>query len=283
MRILTKREKRLLVLFAIALLIIACERWYRRWSPDITLDSDHYIAYSTASKDDTQSALNKAEILYGAYNTFMSPLLPANQNDRKLKLKFYKDRDEFKRCNRAGWAEALYRKPYCHQYIDAGEKSPYHWMIHEATHQLNKELAGLSLKNWLDEGLATYFGTSLLEENKIQLGKIDQNTYPIWWIATLNFSGDLEKDIKSKSIIPLNLIIRDKKGPSMRSHFNTYYIHWWSLTHFCIHYNNGQYKDGFFNVIKDGGTKKSFEKNIGPINDIQKKWYQYLQEITKDL
>jgi len=142
----------------------------------------------------------------------MSPLLTIKQTDQKLKLKLYKDRDEFKRCNRVGWAEARYRKPYCHQYIDEDERSPYHWMIHEATHQLNKELAGLSLRTWLDEGLADYFSTSFLGENEIELGKIDIHTYPVWWLGTLDLSGGLEKDIQSDKIIPLDLIPQRHKG-----------------------------------------------------------------------
>lgn len=279
MRSLTNREKRLLVLFAAFLAVLAYDCWYRRWSPAVVLESEHYIMYSTANESQTKLALDKAEVLYQTYTTFMKPLLKTNGKPRKLKLKLYKDRDEFKRCNRfVGWAEARYRRPYCHQYINENDPSPYHWMIHEATHQLNSELAELKLKKWLNEGLATYFGTSLLGESQIQLGKVDVDTYPIWWIPSLNLSGDLDKDIRSNAVIPLTLILRDKKGPSMRTHFNTYYIHWWSLTHFCLHYDNARYRDSFFNVIREGGTSQSFEKHIGPIDDIQKKWYRYIQD-----
>ncbi len=62
----------------------------------------------------------------------------------KLKMKLFKDREEFRRCNRScGWAEAFYRTPYCYQYYGADEAHPYHWMMHEATHQLNAEAACL--------------------------------------------------------------------------------------------------------------------------------------------
>ena len=174
MRSLTNREKRLLVLFSILLAILAYDCWHRRWFPTITLESDHYVIYSTAGESQTRLALNKMEVLCDRYNTFMAPLLTTMENSQKLKLKLFKNRDEFRRCNRVvGWAEARYRKPYCYQYINENEPSPFHWMIHEATHQLNEEIAQLKLKKWLNEGLATYFGTSLLDENKIQLGKVD--------------------------------------------------------------------------------------------------------------
>ncbi|MHC4742038.1 MAG: hypothetical protein ACYS8Z_09015 [Planctomycetota bacterium] len=284
MRKLTNREKRLLVLFGIFLAVLAYDWRYRRWSPAIVLESEHYIIYSTANEYQTQLALNKAELLYNTYNTFMTPLLKINEKPRKLKLKLYASRDEFRRCNRiVGWAEARYRRPYCYQYINEDERRPYHWMIHEATHQLNNEVAHLKLTKWLDEGLASYFGTSVLGEHEIELGKTDIDTYPIWWLPTWNLSGDLKNDIKSNAVIPLGLILRDKTGPSMRRHFNTYYMHWWSLTHFCLHYDNGRYRDAFFDVIRDGGTHQSFEKNIGPIRDIQAQWYQYIQDTIKAL
>jgi len=42
-------------------------------------------------------------------------------------------------------------------------------MVHEATHQLNNELAQFDLEKWLDEGIADYFGTSQYEDPKSSL------------------------------------------------------------------------------------------------------------------
>ena len=40
--------------------------------------------------------------------------------------------------------------------------NPYHWMLHESVHRLNREVAHLQLGKWLGEGLAEYFSTSRL-------------------------------------------------------------------------------------------------------------------------
>jgi hypothetical protein len=79
----------------------------------------------------------------------------------------------------------------------------------------------------------------------------------------------------------LTAIISGKGGPDIDEHFNLYYIHWWSLSHFLFEYDNGKYKGDYFKVIKEGATPESFEKHVGPIPDIQKQWYEYLCDVAK--
>ncbi len=276
---LSRKDIRLLALLGIALAIFGYIK--RPWFHTIELESEHYICFSTATEAQTQQILSVAEALHESYARFFGDL--KTSNPKKLKLKLYKDRDEFKSHNMtSGWAEAFYRKPYCHQYYSDEEVNPYHWMIHEATHQLNAEVAGFKLEKWLDEGISEYFGTSTLEDGQLIAGKIDVNTYPIWWLESLNLSGDIEKDITATKIIPLKMIITNKSGPDIDEHFNLYYIHWWSLTHFLIHYKDGQYKNAFFDLVNDGGTLEAFEKHIGPIDEIQQQWYSHLQKKIAD-
>jgi hypothetical protein len=278
---LTSREKRILILFTVFLAIWGMDRYRRWWRPAITMESRHYLIYSTATEEQTRNALEKAEMLYAAYTKQLS-FLTLRQDHSKLKLKLYRNRDEFKRCNpRSGWAEAFYSNSCCHQYIDADQPNPYHWMIHEATHQLNRKVAELSLSKWLDEGLADYFGCSRITNETMQLGAIDKNTYPVWWLPLLVLSGNIDQDIRDNNIISLSLILQDKQGPDMDKYFNTYYIHWWSLIHFCFHYNHGQYKSEFQRIIADGGSYKSFIDHIGPPERIQREWYQYLCDLRK--
>jgi hypothetical protein len=282
LRKLTSREKRMLVLFAIFLAIWSLDRYRRWWRPSLTMESRHYVIESTATEEQTQNVLQKAELLYASYTEQFS-FLSLRKDHPKLKLKLYRNRDEFKLCNpRSGWAEAFYSQAGCHQYIDADQPNPYHWMIHEATHQLNREVAGLSLSQWLDEGLADYFGCSRIENETLQLGTIDKNTYPVWWLPLLTLSGDIDRDIRENKIIPLSLILQDKRGPDIDEHFNTYYIHWWSLALFCFHYNHGQYKIGFQQVITEGVSYESFINHIGTPETIQSIWYQYLNDLRRD-
>lgn len=275
---LTMKNIRLLVLLGVALAIFSYIK--RPWFHTIKLESPHYICYSTATEEQTRQILDVAEALYFSYTSFFEaePI----QADQKYKLKLYKDREEFKSYNRlSGWAEAFYRKPYCHQYYSNEEENPYHWMVHEAVHQLNHEATHFKLEKWLNEGLAEYFGTSTFQDGRFTLGKADSNTYPIWWLGSLKLSGDIEKDVLAAQIIPLRAILTDKGGPDIDKYFNLYYIHWWSLTHFLVHYKDGCYREEIFDLIHDGGTLEAFEKHIGSVQEIQTQWYPYLQELAQ--
>ena len=220
------------------------------------------------------------EILYTAYVRVFTNVAP--QPDHKMELRLFKDRKEFKRVNRGtGWAEAFYREPYCNAYYSVGEPNPYHWMLHEATHQLNNELAHFKMPRWENEGVATYFSSSLVRHGVLTPGDIDVRTYPVWWTSEMKLTGDLQKDIAAKQIIPLLAIVTERGGPSMNDNFNLYYIHWWSLSHFLFEYGGDKYRAGYFKVIREGGTLESFEKNIGPIEKVQGEWYGHLRKLAK--
>jgi hypothetical protein len=176
------------------------------------------------------------------------------------------------------WAEAFYQAPYCYAYYSGSKPNAYHWMIHEATHQLNNEVAHFETQRWIDEGLATYFGTSTIKDGKVLLGRIDLNTYPIWWLPSMSLTGDLQSDVKNGKIIPLDSLIAGIGGPDINKHVNLYYIHYWSLTHFLFHYKGGNYFAGYRKLIAEDGSLDNFEKRIGPIERIQSEWYRYLQQ-----
>jgi hypothetical protein len=282
MRRLTGREKRLLVLFAVFLAITAWAYAPRPWFPKVVVETEHYVIRSSATEKQTREIGQVAEIVYAGYHQLMDELQQTIQPHDRLGIKLFRNRREFRRCNAVhGWAEAFYRPPYCYQYYSADEIHPYHWMMHEATHQLNDVAAHLRMPQWLDEGLACYIGTSRIVDNALQLGEIDTNTYPVWWIDSMDLSGALDADKRARTIIPLRAIIAGRGGPSVNQHFNLYYLHWWSLTHFLMHYENGKYREGFDRLIATGGGLTAFEEHIGPIKSVERQWYAYLCDLRK--
>ncbi len=250
----------------------------RQYGNQLTIETDHYRIYSTATRAQTLRVAERMEILHAAYTTFFGGMLSVQGREAKLKVKLYKDRREFKQLNKdISWEEAFYREPYCHAYYPARKPNPYHWMVHEGTHQLNNEAAHFKIAMWIDEGLAAYFGTSTIKDGKMMLGQSDADTYPIWWLPRMSLAANIEQDLKEGNIIPLRSVITGRGGPNINEEVNLYYIHYWSLTHFLFHYNNGVYSAGFRHVIDEGGSLESFEKRIGPLDRIQAEWYGHLQ------
>jgi hypothetical protein len=278
-RWLPEKPRRLLFLAAVLYLVVAGEWFYRRWHPLMDITTEHYLIHSSATLEQTREIGEVMESLQTAYLGVFGRFPGVAHPREKLQLRLFRDRDEFRRCNRGlGWAEAFYKYPYCNAFYSAGEVNHYHWMTHEAVHQLNAEVAHFKIPQWLDEGLSEYFGCSQWRKGVFKVGQVDRNTYPIWWLEEMPLSGELTRDLKDGEVIPLRAVVTGHGGPRMNKYFNLYYIHWWSLCHFLMESSEGKYREGLFRVIQDGGTLESFERNIGPIDRIQEAWYAYLME-----
>jgi hypothetical protein len=137
------------------------------------------------------------------------------------------------------------------------------------------------LEKWLEEGLAEYFSTSRVVSNRLALGTIDSNTYPVWWMEEIATSPDLAENFRNGSVIPLRSIITNHGGPSMTSHFNLYYLHWWTLTYFI--FESPQYREHALALVEEGGGVEAFEQIIGPVEKVQGEWHTYVRRLKTAL
>ncbi|MET4729500.1 hypothetical protein ABIE09_003314 [Lysobacter enzymogenes] len=239
--------------------------------------TDHFVIFSAATPRQTVQVATAVEALYRAYGEFFA--LPPAAADARLRLILYRDRAQFSAFNTSmPWAEAYYRRPYCHAYFAADAANPYHWMLHEATHQLHAERAGFSRAKWINEGVASYFGASRLDGARLRPGTIDPQAYPIWWLDELPLTGSLERDLRSGLLIPLRQLIDNSGPPIGGKHLNVYYLEYWSLTHFLFHYRDGAYAAAYRRLLRGRGGVAEFEAELGPIEAVQAQWYRYLLE-----
>ena len=276
------RRVRWVIYFLIVLGVVVWRFAPRPWKPTLTIKTPHYLIASTASRDQTEQVGRVVEMLYSAYSNRFSTLPTFRHEHPKLKLLLYRDRREMRRINPGlGWAEAFYREPYCRAYYSANEVNPYHWMLHEATHQLNHEVAQLHLAKWLEEGLAEYFSTSRIQNGQLITGRIDRNTYPVWWIDEIATGTNLPASLANGSFIPLQVILTGHGGPSLNSEFNRYYLHWWTLTHFL--FESPKYRAQALILAQQGGGVEAFEPTIGPVSTIQPEWYRHIRLIKAAL
>ena len=245
--------------------------------PDAAVEeTDHYRIHYTGTPEQARRVGDTVEMLYSAYTSVFPQTAPAAPG--KLLVVLYKDRTEFKRNNRSSaWAEAYYMQPACYAYFDAAAENPHHWMMHEATHQLARQVSGFRRNRWIDEGLASYFGTSYIGDNGVQVGAIDAKAYPIWWLGHFQPSGDPASDAAAGKFIPLEVLLTGQGGPPVDLKFNLYYVDAWSLTHFMFHYANGKYAQAYRQFLAQGATLDDFVSLIGPVEKIQAEWYPYLQ------
>ena len=272
----------MLIYLGVALAVGTWKFMPRPWHPTLILETSHHKIYSTATQQQTDNTARALELLYAAYSNRLADVSGWQRDHRQLQIKLYKDRDEMRRINPGlGWAEAFYREPFCRAYYSDGEINPYHWMLHESVHQLNNEVAHLKPAKWLEEGLAEYFSTSRITGNELAVGEIDLNTYPVWWIDDLATSTNLTENIHNGSVIPLHAILTNQGGPDMNEHFNLYYLHWWTLTYFI--FESPKYHDRALLLAQRGGGLDAFEEIIGPVEQVQAEWHDYVRQMKAAL
>ena len=242
-----------------------------------TLETPHYKIISTASEEQTAQVAAAVESLHKAYADHFG----VKRSEKRMELVLYKDQAEFRAHNRSSpWAEAYYRPPRSYAYFASGE-NPYHWMLHEATHQLLRQGSGFKPAKWANEGIASYFGSSTLVGSELEPGDPDPGAYPIWWLPSLELSGDLAKDIASGAVIPVRQLVTDT-GPNINENVNLYYMHYWGLSHFLMHYGEGRYAEKYKELVALGGSLQDFEKLIGPVEHVQSEWYDYMIERVRN-
>jgi len=272
----------MVVYLLILLCVVGWKFVPRPWHPTVRVETTHYSIASTAAQRQTEEIARVVEQLYLTYSNEFASLPGFTASHAKLKMKLYKDRKEFRRINpNLGWAEAFYRHPYCQAYYSASEINPYHWMLHESIHQFNAEVAQLELVKWLDEGLAEYFSTSRFQKGTLLLGRIDPNTYPVWWSEIIATTPSLTTNLQNGSVIPLRAIISGKGGPSLNRNVNLYYLHWWTLTHFI--FETSKYRPHAQALLKAGGGIAAFERHIGSIEPVQTEWHAHVRRIKSAL
>jgi hypothetical protein len=243
------------------------------------LETHHYRIHYTGTLQQAELIGSAVEKLYAAYTSAFPPhgVTPPG----KLTLVLYQDQAEFKQNNRSSpWAEAYYLRPACYAYFSHGP-NPYHWMLHEATHQLAREVSGFRRNRWIEEGLASYFATSKLDDAGLQLGVVDSHAYPIWWLSRYRLTGDAARDAAAEQFVPIQVLLTGLGGPHVDSSFNAYYVAAWSLTHFLFQHENGKYAPGYKQFLAQGAKPEDFTPLIGPVERVQAEWYRYLLELQR--
>jgi hypothetical protein len=243
----------------------------------VHVETTHYAIASNATPAQTQQVAEAIEALHAAYAGFFAGRLPPRSAEAaKYQVALYRDRADFRAHNATrAWSHGYYRTPVCTSYFDAGAAQPVQWLLHEATHQLDVEWAGFTRTPWVEEAIASYFGTSRIDGGAMRLGDLDPGTYPLRWLRTLPLSGDRQRDLAMWRIVSLRELI-ESDGPTVPSDVNRYYLGYWSLAHYLLHGEDGRHAEAFRTMVANGGSLADFERLVGPVEQVEAGWYAYL-------
>ena len=252
-------------------------------SPAVRSETRHFAITADGGTVLVTEAGKASEALFRAYGDLFQVPVQSTGRLGRHQIRLYATRDEFKAHSRSRpWAEAYYVDGVSHAYLDPSKPNPYHWLLHEVVHQLNRELTGYAKEQWLNEGLATYLGSSRYADGRLEPGVPDLETYPLWWLKRWELSGDFAADVQAQRVIPLRALITGQGGPPLDATVNAHYLGWWSLTHFLLHHDGGRYAAGYHQLVLHCGSLADFERHIGPIKRIEPEWYAYLAARTDE-
>lgn len=238
-------------------------------------DSPHYTAASTASPRLTREILSRLEIQRRAYLRELSLRHPDTAS--RLHLRLHRSRREMREMeNLPSWAEGMYDDSVCIEYVDPTQNNPWHWSLHEAVHQLNHEVAHLTLPGWANEGVACLFSTSRSHGDSLSLGELDPQTYPIWHYASLHLSGDPEADARAGEIVLAADAIAGRDTSDLSHTVNAHYITWTSLVHYLWATN----REAWWDWVRHDPTVPGLERRYGSLDTIQARWYRHLQALV---
>lgn len=202
-----------------------------------------------------------------------------------MQVRIYASRDEMHavNVNVPRWAEGFYVNGVSHQYISDDLAFRYDSLIHESIHQLNREYAHIDLPTWLDEGLACYFAVSCDHAGVFAAGRINGDAYPSRHVRELPLSGNLEQDLNHNIVISVDDLIHGLTPLKVDDYFNRYYVHWFTLVHFLMHGEGGRYQEALVAYSQAGAAADAFADHFAAIDEVQEKWYTYVQAMQERL
>lgn len=234
----------------------------------------HYRIHSSATSMQTDTVAVAMEQLHDAY----AQVFPTRDVTDPFEMVLYRDQDEFKRNNRsAPWAEAYYRRPMAFAYPGKGA-NPYHWALHEATHQLLAEASGYTLQRWLSEGLASCFGAATLDAAGLHTDRPDPNAYPVWWLRSIRTTA-AGPSFGGEPLLRLQDVV-EGTGPPVGEHVNHYYVAWWSLALYLLNGDDGTHRQALLQLVREGGDAAAFRRLIGDYAQVEPRWHAYLLQIA---
>jgi hypothetical protein len=255
------------------------ERKSLGWDFEYKTQTEHFLVYASTSEEQTKYICQIIECHYSSYMKCFGKDLNLSNTHSPFKVKLFKDQNEInQKCPEAKGDPGCYniKTRYCQISYNQISKIPYSICVHEVTHQLNHELAKAKFPVWIDEGLACYFESTKIKDNKMMLGEIALDSRYGTLIFTDNFNLDDVLENLEKVLTISGKEWRKQQDPKLTQ---LQYTTAWLLVHFLFHYEDGRYKEGFLKYLvqakKGYADVKMFESSIGKIDNIKKELLEY--------
>jgi tetratricopeptide (TPR) repeat protein len=217
---------------AIILFTVAFLGWSKASASDswIQVTSPHFTVVSNAGEKQARRIANQFEEIRSVFH-FILPALRVDSG-RPLTVIAVKNEDSMKAFLPDYWAgkdrarpAGLFVQGFDESFgllrtdITGSAENSYHSLYHEYTHSILR-LNFSALPVWLDEGLAEFYGNTVVTDNEIQIGRPSSNQVAL---------------LRRSSLIPLDQLMNaDRRSPfyNEQDRASIFYAESWALVHY---------------------------------------------------
>src|SRR5271168_1097503 len=196
----------------------------------VEVRSPHFVVSSNAGESQARHVAQQFEEIRGVFASGFAKLrvdpgkpilILAVKNESSLKTLLPGYWEQKGSVHPAGTYVPGEEKHYVALRLDTESENPYHILYHEYTHAL-LHLNFSGLPPWLDEGLAEFYGNTIISGKDIHTGKIDKSHLYL---------------LRDSKLIPVEVLLQvDHSSPyyNEQNRASVFYAESWALVHFLL-------------------------------------------------
>jgi hypothetical protein len=159
----------------------------------------------------------------------------------------------------------------------------HHVVQHEGFHQFAYAFFGNELPPWLNEGLAEFFGESVVEGTRVVVGQASPQA-----VGTVRAAVEQGRYIPFRDLLLMDSARWNGNVQNMSGTAAIQYPQSWSMVHFLVYAEDGRYEPMFRDMLKrlNGGTKpldalkQSYSLDSdAEVTEFESRWRKYAVEL----
>lgn len=246
--------------------------------PWLEVRSPHFVVVSNAGEKQARRVAGQFEqiraVFQKGWKVRVDPgqpfLILAVKDEKSLRELLPEFWETPGRTHPAGYFQGGPEKHYAALRLDARGDNPYHVLYHEYMHMLLK-LNFRSLPLWLEEGLAEFYGYTVIGQKEVGLGRPSRSA-----LMLLNQSR----------FLPLRTLFAvDRSSPeySEANRASIFYAESWALTHFLVLGEKGEQKrlEAFVSLLLNEVPEgEALRRALGDLDALERALKDYIRQPT---
>ncbi|MCA8924886.1 MAG: DUF1570 domain-containing protein [Planctomycetes bacterium] len=246
------------------------------WETTYTAETSNYVVRTNVSQEFADSIAEQAELIRKLY----SNLFPRSKSKRKSPIVVFKDKAEYHKNGGPQGAGGHFDPMFKQLFLFRYEKESDTLLVlnHEGFHQFLDGVMEQKPPQWLNEGLADYFGPSEYVTQPKKGMRIRPNP---WRTATVRRMVKQGKDVDFELL--MNMTQQEMYGKAVGNH----YAQAWAMVYFLCEADDRAYfkpLKAYFKALKKGKSQReAFDDSFGKLDlkSLQERWREFVEDELK--